>query len=91
MQFPLCNKKPERAPHIYGHTFILCWRCTGLIIGACFGIIARLILGNFSQIYYLLLLPVAIDGGLQYIFRIMSNNPRRFITGFVGGLVTAIA
>ena len=28
LRLPLCNRKPERAPHICNRTFILCYRCT---------------------------------------------------------------
>ena len=90
MIFPICNKKPDRAPNIFGHTFILCWRCTGLVLGGIVGTFARLYFGNIKIYWYSLLIPVGIDGGLQYYCGVMSNNYRRFITGFIGGLITWI-
>ena len=90
MIFPICNKCPDRAPKLFGHSFIFCWRCTGLIVGAILGILFKICFWNISVIYYVLLIPIFIDGVLQYYFDIMSNNKRRFITGIVGGLITAI-
>ena len=86
MQHPLCNKHPERAPHIFGHTFILCWRCTGLLIGAILGYTILLITQPIGLSGMLFIIPVGIDGIMQYNFGIMSNNCRRFITGFIAGL-----
>ena len=88
MILPICNKKPERAPRLFGHTFILCWRCTGLVVGAIIGNILKLYIGPINALGYLLLIPTGIDGILQYKFGIMSNNFRRFTTGIIGGLVT---
>lgn len=33
---PLCNNNPSSAPHIKGRCFILCWRCSGGVIGVFF-------------------------------------------------------
>lgn len=88
MIFPICNKKPERAPRLFGHTFLFCWRCTGLILGGFIGILLKMFLGPISVLYYSLLIPTGVDGILQYKFNIMSNNFRRFTTGFLGGLIT---
>lgn len=30
--YPLCNGKPETAPHIMGFCFPICWRCFTMII-----------------------------------------------------------
>jgi uncharacterized membrane protein len=86
MIFPLCNQKPDRAPCICGHTFILCWRCTGLVFGALLAYILLLIMSPIGYYGMLFIIPVGIDGILQYHYGIMSNNVRRFITGLIGGL-----
>ncbi|SHJ87619.1 Predicted membrane protein [Anaerobranca californiensis DSM 14826] len=39
---------------------------------------------------FLLIIPLAIDGGLQYLGFFTSNNPRRFVTGILGGIATII-
>ncbi len=38
----------------------------------------------------LLMLPMILDGGLQYLNYIISNNNRRFVTGFIFGMGTVI-
>ena len=85
--FPICNKKAHRAPKILGKTFILCWRCTGVLLGA---ILASFIIKYpeipHSRLPLLFLIPMSIDGSLQYILNIESNNKRRFVTGFIAGL-----
>lgn len=35
--------------------------------------------------FLLLLIPMGIDWGVQYFFKIESNNIRRFITGILAG------
>ena len=34
---------------------------------------------------FLLVIPMGIDWGVQYFFKIESNNVRRFITGLLAG------
>jgi uncharacterized membrane protein len=84
--YPLCNKKPDRAPHLLGHTFLLCWRCTGLVAGALVGCLLLTFVQTLGLLGMLLLVPVGVDGVLQYKYGVLSNNYRRFITGFLGGL-----
>jgi len=88
MIFPICNKCPDRAPKLFGHIFILCWRCTGLLVGYIIGMCLRLIIHPIGFFGILMLIPISIDGIAQNFFGIMSNNPRRFITGFIGGLIS---
>ena len=33
----------------------------------------------------LMVVPTVVDGAIQAVYRIMSNNRRRFITGLIGG------
>lgn len=84
--FPLCNKKPDRAPKIFGHTFILCWRCSGLIVGASLGYLILLLIQPIGIYSFALLIPIGVDGGMQYYLGVLSTNSRRFITGIIGGL-----
>ncbi|MCT8977078.1 DUF2085 domain-containing protein [Clostridium sp. CX1] len=85
---PLCNLKAHRAPIIFGFCFPLCWRCTSLIIGIITGNIIQ------HQYYYnkglqwigiVSILPLAIDGYLQYVLEVESTNLRRIITGLLTG------
>jgi len=96
-QTPICNGIPERAPSIFGYTFLFCYRCTFTGIGAIMGLI--LIFGlklykklNRVKVYkqilivFILLLPMIIDGSLQYFIGIESDNIRRSVTGFIAGI-----
>ena len=94
--FPICNHRPERAPKIFGHTFILCWRCTGVVIGS--SILFLLYKGNMISfvseilvISIIAMLPLICDGIAQYRYSQMSNNFRRFITGLLFGIGLAYA
>ncbi len=93
--FPICNRKPECAPNIMGHTFLLCWRCSMVIVG----IIVTLIAIQLKQTFILqkniiwgitLMFPMIIDGNLQYLKGIPSTNLRRAMTGFLFGVGVTI-
>ena len=94
-EIPICNGIAERAPHFMGYCFIFCYRCTFIILAF---LVALLIFYRKKvklPIWILLLcmLPMAIDGGLQTFFGVMSENWRRALTGgFFGfGLAGLIA
>lgn len=91
---PLCNKKPERAPHIFGRTFILCWRCSMVVLGTSIAyLLMNLSLIEINTSIYvilILILPMLIDGCAQYFFKIESTNFRRALTGFVFGAAISI-
>ena len=96
-KFPLCNNKKDRAPHIFGRCFLLCWRCTMVMF---FSIITTIILcyldlslflfNNFRLIGVILIIPMILDGGMQYFIKRDSNNFRRAITGALFGIGIAI-
>ena len=81
-----CHGKPERCLTFRGKKMKLCARCFGIRIGHWIAIILCL----FQQlppwwISLLLIVPMAIDGCLQNFYGWMSNNPRRLVTGLLGG------
>lgn len=82
---PICNLRADRAPKFFGYSFILCWRCTGALIGSIFCFLLRTKLFNLENILLALLfiLSFVFDCILQYYFNVESNNYRRFITGFL--------
>lgn len=81
-----CHQRPDRSFSYKGYQFPVCARCTGVIIGEFISIIAILCTLKISLIYALVLvLPLAIDGGVQYINVWKSNNLRRVITGILAG------
>ncbi|MGL4589873.1 MAG: DUF2085 domain-containing protein [Mycoplasmatales bacterium] len=86
-----CHQKPERSFHYHGYQYPVCARCTGLylgyVIGLIFGLITIVLSKPINEQFLLLaIIPIFIDGGLQYVFKLESNNTRRFITGLLGGI-----
>ena len=93
---PLCNRRADRAPHVFGYCFVLCWRCTALIstILLC-SLISWIVTGTryvigkrieYLIIGILLVLPTLLDGIRQYLFHKESTNQRRFIWGVISGI-----
>ena len=87
----ICHRMHERSFFIKGHQFPVCARCTGFYIS----LIIYFIYVYFNFVNYdvpllilavLLLIPSLIDGSTQFFKFQESNNTRRFITGFLGGL-----
>lgn len=82
-----CHQKPERSFFLYGYQFPLCARCTGVLIGyICSVFLFAFSLLIPSIVCILLLIPLILDGVIQLLFNIMSNNTRRFITGVLFGI-----
>lgn len=88
----LCHKIPERSFFYKGKQFPICSRCTGIFIGYIIGILL-LILGFFIPslilklwIALLLIVPMFMDGTIQYFTHYNSNNYKRLITGIIGGI-----
>ena len=88
---PLCNGRPDRAPHIGNFCFPLCWRCFSFLVGAIFAsAIKTWVYWNNTvmvMIYILLAIPCLLDGGIQYLTeKYESTNMRRSIFGFMAGV-----
>ncbi|QVK17247.1 DUF2085 domain-containing protein [Mycoplasmatota bacterium] len=86
-----CHKLPERSFFYKDKQFPICSRCTGIFIGYIIGIIS-LILGIFFPflilkfwISILLIIPMLIDGSIQFFTHYRSNNYKRLITGVLAG------
>lgn len=75
---------PERSFFLGNYQFPLCARCTGIALGH----IAAIAAASFYTFKYavsLFILPMAVDGTLQYFTSYRSNNLKRVITGFFYG------
>lgn len=81
-----CHQISERSFFILNYQVPVCSRCTGIFIGQIISIFIILFRINIS-IYFLIiaLLPMLLDGTLQYYNIIKSTNLRRFTTGLLFG------
>lgn len=91
-QTPLCNGKPETAPHIGNFCFPICWRCLAVSIGAIittvvFGVLRIIPEYDFAGflISGVCIIPCSLDGILSYFTRYPSRNSIRIITGIAAG------
>ena len=81
-----CHQMADRSFSYKGYQFPVCARCTGIIIGEIIAIIAMLFTLKIDLLYsFVLVVPLAIDGGIQYINLVQSNNIRRVVTGVLAG------
>ena len=81
-----CHQLPERSFFIKGYQMPVCARCTGIIIGYIIGIISlffNLTLNIPTCI--VLIVPMILDGSIQYLTSYRSNNIKRLITGLLSG------
>lgn len=90
-KYPICNHREETAPRIFGQTFVLCWRCTGVMLSLVLMVIVRCFVNisfGASQVVLgsLMMLPIVVDGCTQYFFTYESTNIRRAMTGAMFGI-----
>lgn len=77
----------ERSFFFRGYQFPVCARCTGVVAGEIISVVMLLCGVEIPYVpAFVLLLPLAIDGGVQYIKLWLSNNLRRVITGVLAGI-----
>lgn len=98
---PLCNRNKASALIIGNFVFPLCWRCTFMLLSYILGMILfnltklRKKIISLKIIYIILfctilILPLIIDGSLQYFFDRESNHLRRMLTGSLFGIGISI-
>lgn len=97
---PLCNHRPDRGLYIGTFCLPLCARCTGILIGAVGASLVHWVLARLCGLSavpaYVLVLglvmiaPTGIDGFVEYLFGVESNNRRRMITGLLAGVGCAL-
>jgi len=85
----MCHRLPERSFFFRGKQFPLCARCTGIFIGYMVGLLYAFTFGSIELVFALLLLiPLIIDGMVQFRTNYVSTNIRRLITGILAGFGT---
>lgn len=83
---PLCNKKRNRAPIIFGQSFILCWRCCGIVFGWLWAILIFKLnlytINTYTMLFTVVsVLIFCIDVSSVYVLKKEGQNSVRFITG----------
>lgn len=83
-----CHQMPQRSFFLGDWQFPICARCTGVLVGYIMAMFCRSLLRHRLSLsdYMMLMLPMAVDGGIQYISRYESTNLRRFFTGLLAGI-----
>lgn len=80
-----CHQKPERSFFIKGIQMPICARCTGELIGIIIACFTYRMFDLSVGEYFILMLPLIIDGFLQKLTKYESNNIKRVVTGFLFG------
>ncbi len=92
-----CHQWDDRSFHILGHKLAVCARCTFIYFGNMITLLTlysrrmqRMDKPLISlKIYFLLALPLLIDGFTQFFGLRASTNPMRAVTGFLFGISSA--
>ncbi len=81
-----CHQIPERSFFIKGYQFPVCARCAGIITGYLFALSSLCFIIDIPVWFYVILLvPMGLDGSIQYLTHYRSTNIKRFFTGFIAG------
>jgi uncharacterized membrane protein len=84
-----CHRLPERSIRLPWGVTGLCARCTAFWSGLAAGALLSVLTGRAPVkigISFLMLLPMIIDGSMQYLGVYNSSGPLRIVTGLVCGL-----
>lgn len=79
-----CHQADDRSFHIGIRKFPVCARCTGIYVGALVSIVISFWLQS-PILFAAMLLPMILDGTIQYFTKYRSTNSKRFVTGAVFG------
>ena len=79
-----CHQIPERSFFIKGYQIPLCARCTGIAIGQILAFFINPFI-QFSWWIILFMIPLMVDGTVQYYTSYRSNNFKRIVTGIMYG------
>ena len=81
-----CHQRPNRSFFYKNRQFPICARCTGVIIGQILAIITYLLSIRLNIIWCVILCGIMFcDWLIQKLSILESTNPRRLITGVLGG------
>lgn len=86
-----CHQLPERSPHLWGAQLPLCWRCTGIALGACALLAWLLVRKKLPPPRLSLLLALALPLDVLCSAVAAAANTRRLITGILWGFFAGAA
>jgi uncharacterized membrane protein len=88
-----CHQLPQRSPHLFGVQMPLCWRCTGIFIGALALFCTLLVRKRLPPLLpcVLLSLPLPLDVLHAIITHGEGDNARRLVTGLLWGFCATSA
>ena len=82
-----CHQNPDRSFFFKGKQFPICARCTGELIGIVVTPFIYVLIKEIPiWIFFILLIPLVIDGTVQAKTKYESNNSKRVCTGFLFGI-----
>lgn len=91
---PLCNGCADRAPRLGSFVFVLCYRCTGLVVGYAGGLLALTVAPETLRldpaVLAMALIALPLDALAQRYTKYHSTNVRRLLTGLAFGMVLSI-
>ena len=79
-----CHQRADRSLFYHGYQLPLCARCTGIAIGHFTAFFIGFI-HTFPLAIAFLMIPMAVDGTIQYFTKYESNNFKRVVTGLLYG------
>lgn len=80
-----CHCRDDRSFHYKGKKFPICARCTGELVGMIASIPLYFFIKPDIVVLIAMMIPMILDGLIQNIFLIESDNVRRFLTGILFG------
>ena len=83
-----CHQLPERSPHVWGVQLPLCWRCSGIFLGATMLLIWLLTKKRLPPLVpsVILALLMPLDVLQAIISHGQGDNTRRLLTGILWGI-----
>jgi uncharacterized membrane protein len=88
-----CHQLPARSPHLFGVQLPLCWRCTGILLGA-LALLGWLVkTKKLPPLLPCILLALLLPSDVLYnvVTGGDGDNARRLLTGLLWGFCTAAA
>lgn len=80
-----CHQMPERSFFVLGYQLPVCARCTGIMLGEIIATIGVLFFLPRFLLCIIVMVPMLIDGTVQYRTKYVSNNTKRFFSGLLFG------